>query len=59
MKTFVGPCKVIEVRKTDQVFICVPVEWKLAEYSSTQVKLFLNKDSVMRIDSVPTVDMCC
>ena len=59
VKTFAGPCKVLEVRKADQVFICEPVEWKLAEYSSTQVKLFLNRESVMPMDSTSIIDMCC
>jgi hypothetical protein len=59
VKTFTGPCKVLEVRKSDQVFVCEPVEWKLADYSSTQVKLFLNKESVEPIDSAVTTDACC
>ena len=59
VKTFAGPCKVLEMRQSPKVFICEPVEWKLADYSSTQVKLFLNEDSVGSQESAASIAMCC
>ena len=59
VKTFAGPCKVLEVRQSPKVFVCEPIEWKLAEYSSTQVKLFLNEGSVFSMDSAASIAMCC
>ena len=59
VKAFAGPCKVLEVRQSPKVFICEPVEWKLADYSSTQVKLFLNEDSVGSLESAASIAMCC
>ena len=58
VSTFIGPCKVIEVRG-GRTYVCEPTVWKLADYSSTQVKAYFNAEAVNFMDAVTTTDACC
>jgi hypothetical protein len=58
VSTFMGPCKLLEIRN-GMTYVVEPTSWKLADYSSTQVKGFLNKESIKFMDSANVADACC
>ena len=54
MKTPYGECVVDSVRETPfRSVLCTPVEWKLADYSSSQPRFFLNPRDVRKKLLVP------
>ena len=59
VSTFMGPCKILDIRNKGMTYVVEPTNWKLADYSSTQVKGFLNRDGVKFMDSANVTDACC
>ena len=44
VKTFVGPCTIIKVRR-DNTFVCAPAVWHLADYSPN-IFMYMNAESI-------------